>query len=100
MRPLKVGDFFRSLIDKENDYLHVGMIFDDRLGDVMKQSRFTGPRRRDNQAALAHAERRHQIHDPRGVAVWHGLELDPLVWVDRGQFLKRTQSPRRARLLA
>ena len=36
-------------------------------------------------------KRRHQIHDPRGVTIGHGLELDPLVRVDRGQLLKRAQ---------
>src|SRR6266567_7735559 len=64
------------------------MIFGDCLGDVMEQRRLASARRRDNQTALAHSQRRRQIHDPRRVTIRHGLELDPLVWVDRRQFLK------------
>src|SRR5437588_350333 len=68
------------------------VIFRHRIRDVMQQSGFTSARWRDDQAALAHPERRHQIHNPRGVAVRNGLELDPLVWVDRGQFFKRAET--------
>ena len=64
------------------------MIFHDRIGDVLEQRRLAGARRRDDQAALAFAERRHQIHDPRRVTIGHGLELDPLVRIDRGQLFE------------
>src|SRR5207249_4048630 len=42
-------------------------------------------------SALAHAEWRHQIHDPRRVAIRHGLQLDLLVRVDRRQFFERPE---------
>ena len=88
----EIGDFFRPFIDQENDQLHLRMIFHDRVGDVMQQGRLAGARRRDDQTALAHAERRHQIHDPRGVTIGHGFELDPLVRVDRRQLFERPQA--------
>src|ERR1700730_422872 len=58
---------------------------------MMEQSCLAGARRCDNQTALAHAERRHQIHDPRRVTIGNGFELNPLVWVDRGQLLERAE---------
>ncbi len=88
MRPAKIGHFLRAFIDQKNDQLHLGMILDDRIGDVMQQRRFAGARWSDNQSALAHAERRHQIHDSRRVTIRHGLELDPLVRIDRGQLFE------------
>src|SRR5436190_1277579 len=66
----------------------------------MKQGCLAGARWGDDQAALAHPERRHQIHDPCGVAVRNGLELDPLIGVNRGQFFERAQSLIFGRILA
>ena len=91
MRPAEIGDLLRTLIDQKNDQHHLRMILCDRIGDVMQQRRFTGARGRDDQAALAHAEWRHQIHDPRRVAIRHGLQLDLLVRVDRRQFFERPE---------
>src|SRR5438552_8573887 len=76
------------------------MIFGDCLGDVMEQRCLAGARRRDNQTTLTHPERRHQIHDPRRVTIRHGLELDPLVRVDRRQFLKWAETLVFRRLVA
>src|SRR5438552_6017314 len=64
------------------------MVLCDRIGNVMQQRRLACARWRDNQTALAHAQRRHQVHDPRRVTVWHGLELDFFVRIDSGQLLK------------
>ena len=92
MRTTKIGHLFRAFIDQKNDQFHFRMIFRDRIGDVMQQCRLAGARRSDNQTALAHAQRRHQIHDPRGVTIRRRLQLDPFVRIDRRQFFKRAQT--------
>ena len=92
MRSFEISDFFRALIDQKNNQLHLRVIFCDRVGDVMEQCRFAGARRRDDQTALAHAERRHQVHDAGGVTIGHGLKFDPLVGIDRRKFLERSQT--------
>ena len=88
----EVGDFLRPFIDQQDDQFHLRMILHDRVGDVMQQRRLAGARRRDDQAALTHAERRHQIHDARGVTIGHRFEFDPLIRVDRRQLFERTKS--------
>jgi hypothetical protein len=92
MRTTKVGHLFRALIDKQNDQNDLGMIFGHRLGDMMQQGGLAGARRGDNQTALPHSERRHQIHDPSRVTVRHRFELDSFVRIDRGQLFKRCQT--------
>ena len=69
MRPTKISHFFGTFIDQKNNELHLRMILGDRFRDVMQQRCLACARRRDNQTALAHSQRRHQIHDPRGVTI-------------------------------
>ena len=99
MRTPEIGDLFRAFIDKQNDHVHILVIFRDCLGDVMQQRRLAGARRGDNQTALTHAQRRHQIHDARRVTVRVRLKLNSLVRVDRRQFLERTEALIFCRLL-
>jgi len=80
-----------TLVDEQDDQVHLRMVLHDGIRDVVEQRCLAGARRRDNQTALAHAERRHQIHDPRRVAIRHRLELDLPVRIDRRQFFERTQ---------
>ena len=65
-RPLHVGDFFRPLVDQQHDQIHLGVIRRHRLRDALQQHRLAGARRRDDQAALPLADRRHQVHDAAG----------------------------------
>ena len=74
-----IGHFLRPLVDQKDDQFHLRMIFHDGVGDVLKECRLAGARRSDDQTALALAERRHQIHDPRGVTIGRRFQLDPLV---------------------
>ena len=64
------------------------MIRRDRLRDALQQHRLAGARRRDDQAALALADRRHQIHDAAGQVVGRRLELEPLLRIERRQVLE------------
>ena len=92
MRASEIGNFFRAFIDKQNDDVHLLVILRDGFSDMMEQRRFTRARRRDDQAALAHAKRRHQIHDPGRISFRQGLELDPFIGVDGRKFLERPQA--------
>src|SRR5262249_39642734 len=55
--------------------------------DALQQHGLAGARRRDDQAALAFADRRPQIHDPRRDAV-RRLERDPLLRIERREVLE------------
>ena len=88
----KIGDFLRPLIHQKNDELHLRVILGHGVGDVMQQRGFSRARRSDDEPALAHAERRHHIHDARRITLGNGFEFDPLVGIDRGQFFKRNQA--------
>ena len=59
MRTTEIRDFFRTLIDKEDDQLDLRMILGDGVGDMMKQRRLASARWGDNQTALTHPQRRH-----------------------------------------
>ena len=52
-RALHVGDFFRPLVDQQNDQSDFRMIGRDGVGDGLQQHRLTGTRRSNDQAALA-----------------------------------------------
>ena len=92
VRTAEIGDLFGPFIDKQNNDVHVLVIFRNRLGDVMQERRLASAGRGDNQTALTHAERRHQIHDARRVPLRICLKLDPFVRVNRGKLFKRSQT--------
>ena len=87
-RALHVGDFFRTLVDQQHDQRDFRMIGGDRVGDGLQQHRLTGARRSDDQAALAFADRREQVHHAAGVVVARGFELQPLVRIERRQVVE------------
>ena len=85
---LHVGDFFRTLVDQQHDQRDFGMIGGDGVGDALQQHRLTGARRRHDQAALAFADGRQQIHHAAGVIVADGFQLQPLVGIQRRQVVE------------
>ena len=87
-RALHVGDFFRPLVDQQDDEVDLGVVGGDAVGDVLQQHRLAGARRRDDQAALPLADRDHQVHDARRQVVGRGFELDALLRVERRQVLE------------
>ena len=87
-RALHVGDFFGTLVDEQRDDVRVGMVDRDRVGDVFEQRRLAGLRRRDDQRALALADRREQIDDARRELRRAHFELEPLLRIDRRAFFE------------
>ena len=63
---LHVGDFFRTLVDQEDDLVHLGMVLGDGVGDGLEEHRLTGLRLGDDQASLALADGSEHIHDAAG----------------------------------
>ena len=61
------------------------MVLDEAQGDLLQQDRLAGTRRRDDQAALALADRRDQVDDARGDLFGRRFEDEPLVGVQRRQ---------------
>ena len=60
-----VGDLFGPLVDEQHDQLDLGVVALDRRGDRLHDRGLAGLRRRHDDAALALADRRDQVDDPR-----------------------------------
>ena len=54
----------------------------------LQQHRFAGARRGDDEAALAFADGRQQIHDAAADGFAHGLHLDAFLRIERGQVVE------------
>src|SRR5439155_22233796 len=55
----------------------------------LKEHRFSSAGRRDDQATLALANRDHQVHHPGGKVVGGGLQLNPLVGIERCEVVEK-----------
>src|SRR5690606_33436284 len=88
---LHLGHFLRPLVDEQHDQDAFRMVGSERSGDVLQQHRLARLRRRDDQAALALADRRDHVDDARrqvfraAVAL---LELQPVAREQRRQVLE------------
>ena len=60
----------------------------DAVRDVLQQHRLAGARRRDDQAALALADRHHQVEHARRQVLGVGLERDRALRIERRQVLE------------
>ena len=87
-RPLHVGHFLRPLVDEQDDQVDLGVVLGDAVREALQQHRLAGPRRRDDEATLAFADRRHQIEDPARQIVAVGLESELALRVERRQVLE------------
>ncbi len=87
-RPLHVGDLFRTLVDQDDHQVALGVVVGDRVGDRLQHHGLAGLRRRDDQTALALADRRHQVDDPGGQDARVGLQAQPVLRVQRGQLVE------------
>ena len=85
---LNVRDFLRPLVDQQNDQMHVRMVRDDALGDLLKKRGLAGLRRRHDHASLPLADRGHQIDDTHRKLSILPLEVESLVRENRRQGLE------------
>ena len=96
-RARHVGDFLRPLVDQQHDQEDLRVVGGDRGGDVLQHHRLAGARRRDDQRALALADRRDQVDHPRRVVLARALRdrlevlhfhLQPLIGIERRQVVE------------
>ncbi len=90
-RALHVGDFLGALVDQQHDQIAFGVIGGDRLRDVLQQHRFAGAGRRDDEGALALADRRDDIDDAGGKILARRIvdfEFQALVGIERRQIVE------------
>ena len=88
-RPAHLGHFLGPLVDEEDHEVHLRVVLDDRVRDVLEENRFAGSRRRDDEPALPHADRREHVHDAGRERLGAGFEADPLGGVNGGEFVPR-----------
>ena len=91
-RALHVGDFLGTLVDEQHDQIALGVIFSDRLRNVLQQNGFAGTGRRHDQRALAFADRRDDVDDAaRTILLGRilGLHVKPFVRIERGEVVER-----------
>ena len=72
-------------VDQQHDQVAFGMILEQAQGDLLQQDRLAGPRRRDDQAALALADRRHQIDDAHVELFGRRFQDEPAIRMQRRQ---------------
>ena len=84
----EIGHFLRAFVDEDDHEEGLGMIGQHRVGDSLHEHGLAGAGRGDDKTALAVANGGHQIHDAGGEFVGAGLEFDPAVRIDGGQFLE------------
>jgi len=101
-RTRHVRDFLGAFVDQQHDQVDFRMVGRDSVRDVLQHHGFAGARRRDDEPALALAERTDQIDDPRRIFLLAGFlqfELEVFVRVERRQVVERDAVPRFVRVL-
>src|SRR5664279_543004 len=83
---LHVRDFLGPLVDQEDDERDLRVVRRDGVRERLQEHRLAGARRRDDEAALALADRDDQIEDARREV--RRLEVDPLLWVERREIVE------------
>ena len=86
-----IRDLLRPLVNQQNHQLDIRVVLLDGAGDFLQENRLARLRRRDDQRALAKADRRDKIHQPHGRVsrLAFPLQRQPPVGVNRRQRIKR-----------
>src|SRR5262249_15954566 len=87
----KSRDFLRTLVDEQDHDHDLGMVLLDGARDVLQDRRLAGFGRRDDQAALALADGRNQLHGTCREDVGLGLERDAPEGIDARPLLQFAQ---------
>ena len=82
-----VGDFFGPLVYQQHQQHHFGVVDLYGAGDLFHDRGLAGLGRRDDETALALADRRQEIHDAGGhvEGVAFSLQAETLVGEERGE---------------
>ena len=97
-RALHVGDLFRTLVDEHDHEVDLGVVRGDRVGDRLQHHRLAGLGRRDDEAALALADRRDEVDDAGRQDARLGLEAQSVLRVERRQLAELDAVARLLRL--
>jgi hypothetical protein len=85
---LHVRHLLRPLVDQQHDDLHVGLIGQDGIGDLLEDNRLSGLGRRHDQAPLALPDRGDQVEDARRNVAILALQLKPLLGIARTKIVE------------
>ena len=75
------------LVDEQHDERDLRMILGDRVRHLLQENRLAGARRRDDQPALALADRRHEVDHAHAQVAVARLEAQARVGIARAQRL-------------
>src|SRR4051794_32162740 len=92
-RALHVGDLFGPLVDEDDHEVALGVVARDRIGDRLQDQGLAGLRRRDDEPALAFADRRDEVDEPVRHRVRLGLQAQPLLGIERRQLAELGPAP-------
>ena len=88
-RALEIGNLLGALVHEQQDEVDIGMVAPDRLRDLIEEHGLAAAWRSDDEAALPHAERRHEIERTRAEIGMAGrLEQDATIRKQRRQFVE------------
>ena len=77
---LHIGYLLRTLVDKQDNHIDLGVVFQNSVSQLLEQHRLTGFRLCYNQSALTFADRREQVyHTNAQRVVMTGTEFEFLV---------------------
>ena len=87
-RALHVGDLFGALVDEHDHEVDLGVVDRDGVRDLLQHDGLAGLGRRDDEAALALADRRDEVDDALRELGRLGLEAQALLRVQRRELLE------------
>ncbi len=86
---LHVRNFFRTLVDQQNDQHDLRMVRRNAVRDRLQQHRLAGTRRSHDQSTLSLAHWGQQVHHATGDVLAHRLHLYPLLGIERCQVIEQ-----------
>ena len=85
---LNIGNFLGTLIDQQDQHMHLGITAQNRFSHFLQQRRLTCLGRGYDHTTLSLTNGTHQIHNSHGNAAAGSLHFDPLIGEDRSHIFK------------
>ena len=85
---LNIGNFLGTLIDQQDQHMHLGITVQNRLCHFLQQCGLTSLGRGYDHTTLSLTDRAYQIHDSHSHAAAGSLHLDALIREDRRHILE------------